>query len=227
MLGRAKLYTFEQYYLKHSTQPARLHDWLRSAWLPAFRRLAPNNTAFAMDAVIAEQMPQVAVLAEWDSFDHWQGARGAMRSAADMRDALARWESPAETPYEHFSQALLEPASYSPALTAVPAGKIVELRIYHAPTYRQLRAMHERFEGPEIPIFHRCGIHPVLYTSALAGPWMPNLIYFTPFDSFDAREKAWATFAADPEWIRVRSESIEQHGQVNAFMKLALYRVNP
>jgi hypothetical protein len=101
----------------------------------------------------------------------------------------------------------------------------VELRMYHAPTYRQLRALHSRFEGPEIPIFHRCGIHPVLYTSALAGEWMPNLIYFTPFASLNARDRAWTTFRADPEWIRVRARSVEEHGQINAFMKVALYHV--
>lgn len=220
-----KFYTFEQYFLKNSSQGSRLHGWLEEAWLPAYSRLTGGRAALVMDAVVAEHVPQVAVVAEWDSFAQWQESRSAMRADEDMRAALAYWEDHAEPPYEHFTQSLLEGTRYSPALEpGGEKGRIFELRVYHAPTYRQLRALHDRFEGPEIPIFHRCGIHPVLYTSALFGQWMPNLVYFTPFDSLGAREAAWAKFQADEEWIRVRTGSVAEHGQVNAFFKVALYR---
>lgn len=221
----AKLYTFEQYFLKNSSQGGRLHGWLEEAWLPAYTRLTGSESALIMDAVVADHMPQVAVVAEWDSFAQWQEARLSMRSDADMRAALAYWEDHVEPPYEHFTQSLLEATPYSPALE--PGGakaRVFELRNYHAPTWRQLRALHDRFEGPEIPIFHRCGIHPVLYTSALFGEMMPNLLYFTPFASLGDREAAWAKFQADEEWIRVRTESVAEHGQINAFFKVALYR---
>ncbi|MBI2684735.1 MAG: NIPSNAP family protein [Acidobacteria bacterium] len=221
----SRLYTFEQYFLKNSSQGGRLHAWLEEAWLPAYKRLTGGTAALVMDAIVAEQVPQVAVVAEWDSYAQWQETRAAMRADADMRAALAYWEDHAEPPYEHFTQSLLEATPYSPALA--PGGekaRVFELRVYHAPAYRQLRALHDRFEGPEIPIFHRCGIHPALYTSALFGPWMPNLIYFTPFDSLGAREAAWAKFMADEEWVRVRTESVAEHGQINAFFKVALYR---
>ncbi len=220
-----KLYTFEHYFLKNSSQGSRLHNWLEEAWLPAYTRLTGSRSVLAMDAVVAEHCPQVGVVAEWDSYAQWQDSRAAMRSDDDMRAALGYWEDHNEPPYEHFTQSLLEATPYSPAL--IPGGekgRVFELRNYHAPTYRQLRALHDRFEGPEIPIFHRCGIHPVLYASALFGEWMPNLVYFTPFDSMAARETAWAQFMADEEWVRVRTASAAEHGQINAFLKVALYR---
>lgn len=220
-----KLYTFEQYFLKNSSQSGRLHGWLEGAWLPAYTRLTGEQSVLVMDATVAEHVPQVAVVAEWDSFAQWQDARTAMRADEDMRAALGYWEDHAEPPYEHFSQSLLEATPYSPVLT--PGGekpRVFELRVYHAPTYRQSKALHDRFAGPEIPIFHRSGIHPALYASALFGSWMPNLIYFTPFDSLGAREAAWAKFMADEEWIRVRMESVAEHGQINAFFKVALYK---
>ena len=185
-----KLYTFEQYFLKNSSQGTRLRGWVEEAWLPAYTRLTGSRSVLVMDAMVAEHVPQVAVVAEWDSYAQWHESRSAMRADPDMRAALGYWEDHAEPPYEHFTQSLLEATPYSPLLK--PDGeksRIFELRIYHAPTYRQLRALHDRFEGPEIPIFHRCGIHPVLYTSALFGPWMPNLVYFTPFDSMAARSR--------------------------------------
>ncbi|MFN0104197.1 MAG: NIPSNAP family protein [Bryobacteraceae bacterium] len=220
-----KLYTFEQYFLKNSSQAARLHGWLEEAWLPAYSRLTGTRAALVTDAVVADHVPQVAVVAEWASFEEWHECQGSMRADADMRAALEYWEDHSEPPYEHFTQSLLEGTPYSPTLKpGGDAARIFELRVYHAPAYRQLQALHDRFEGPEIPIFHRCGIRPVLYTSALFGPWMPNLIYFTPFDSLGAREEAWAKFQADDEWIRVRTESIAEHGQMNAFFKVALYK---
>jgi hypothetical protein len=220
-----KLYSFEQYFLKNSSQGARLHSWLEDAWLPAYTRLTGSSAALILDAVVAEHQPQVAVVAAWDSFEQWQKVRSSMRADEDIRAALGYWEDHSEPPYEHFTQSLLEATPYSPALTpGEDKARLFELRVYHAPTWRQLHALHERFEGPEIPIFHRCGIHPVLYTSALFGPWMPNLIYFTPFDSLGDREAAWAKFQADEEWIRVRTESVAEHGQINAFFKVALYK---
>ena len=52
----------------------------------------------------------------------------------------------------------------------------------------------------------------------------PNLTYLTPFENLAAREKAWAAFAADPEWIKVRKESIDRHGQISSVIQIALYR---
>lgn len=220
-----KLYTFEQYFLKNSSQGGRLHGWLEGAWLPAYTRLTGKQSVLVMDATVAEHVPQVGVVAEWDSYAQWNETRAAMRADDDLRAAMGYWEDHGEPPYEHFTQSLLEATRYSPVLKAGGGTqRVFELRVYHAPTYRQLAALHERFEGPEIPIFHRCGIHPALYTSALFGPWMPNLVYFTPFDSLGAREAAWTKFMADDEWIRVRMESVATHGQVNAFFKVALYK---
>jgi hypothetical protein len=98
------------------------------------------------------------------------------------------------------------------------------LRVYHSPTWRQLKALHERFAGPEIQIFHRVGIHPILYSSTLIGTNMPNLTYLIPFENLAAREKAWETFAGDPEWIKVRKESIEKHGQMSSIIQISLFK---
>ena len=137
-------------------------------------------------------------------------------------------ESHSEQPYEYFSTALLEATPYSPDLAndkePRKASRIFELRIYHSPTWRQLAALHERFAGPEIKIFHRVGVHPMLYSSTLIGANMPNLTYLTPFEDLASREKAWNAFAADPEWIQVRKESIDKHGQISSVIQIALYR---
>jgi hypothetical protein len=87
-----------------------------------------------------------------------------------------------------------------------------------------LDALHERFAGSEIAIFHRSGVHPILYTSTIIGQQMPNLTYLIPFDNLTHREKAWAAFGADPEWVKVRKESIDKHGQISSVIQMSLWR---
>jgi hypothetical protein len=123
---------------------------------------------------------------------------------------------------------LVEAADYSPEIVpdAEPrkTSRIFELRVYHSPTRRQLRALHERFSSAEIKIFHRSGIHPILYSQTVIGPNMPNLTYLTPFENLAAREKAWEAFGADPEWAKVRKESVDKHGQISNVIQISLFR---
>jgi hypothetical protein len=90
-----------------------------------------------------------------------------------------------------------------------------------------LTALHERFSGPEIKIFHRTGIHPLFYSSTVFGPAIPNLTYLIPFDNLAEREKAWAAFGGDPEWTKVRAESIAKHGQISSIIQISLYKAAP
>ena len=105
--------------------------------------------------------------------------------------------------------------------------RVFELRVYHSPTARQNKALHERFSGHEIKIFHRVGVNPILYTTTVFGANRPNLTYLIPFDTLAAREKAWAAFSADEEWVRVRKESIDRSGQISSVMNISLYKAMP
>ena len=120
----------------------------------------------------------------------------------DHRKGLVALESGPDAAFESMDTAVVEAADFSPEIKAEPAevSRIFELRIYHSPTWRQLMALLARFRGPETQIFHRSGIHPILYGSTFIGPNNPNLTYLIPFTDMAAREKAWAAFGADPEW---------------------------
>jgi hypothetical protein len=122
--------------------------------------------------------------------------------------------------------AVVEAADYSPEIKpdATTPPRIFELRVYHSPTWRQLASLHERFRGPEIKIFHRSGIHPILYGSTVIGPNIPNLTYLIPFTDLAAREKAWAAFGADPDWQKVRQESIAKAGEIVSQIQVSLYK---
>lgn len=223
-----RYFVLEQYLLKNGSQPGRIHAFFEKGVIPARLRLGLPAPAVVMEALAAAHMPQVACVTPYSSIEQWTVARARLAADDGYRNALAAMEAGEEAPYEQYSEVLLEAALYTPPLPASLPGqaqpRIFELRLYHSPTQRQLKALHERFAGPEIPIFHRCGIHPLLYGSTLAGPHKPNLVYLTPFESLAAREKAWAAFSADPEWAKVRAESIARHGQISSVIQISLYR---
>jgi hypothetical protein len=67
-------------------------------------------------------------------------------------------------------------------------------------------------------------VHPILYGTTVIGPNMPNLTYVIPFEDLAAREKAWNAFGADPEWVKVRQESVDKSGQISSIIQISLYR---
>ena len=222
------LYLLEQYFLKNGTQGARLSAFLQTGRIETATRLNVPGPRIVLEALVAPHMPQVAIVTPYASLEEMRAGRAKLATDAKYRAALAQWEAGEEAPYESFAESLLEATPYAPALdfstaTGAPP-RVFELRVYHSPTEKQLVALHERFAGPEIRIFHRCGIHPVLYSSTLIGPQKPNLVYLTPFADLAAREKAWAAFSADPEWVKVRADSIARHGQISSISQIALYK---
>ena len=200
---KTQLYVLEQFVLHQGPQGPAVHEWIQNRWLPAH-----PGPALVLDAVVAAQMPQVATIRGYGSVGEWLESRVEPPATADA------------------SVTLLEPTSYSPELElgGGEKGRIFEMRLYHSPSWPQLELLHERFAGPEIGIFHRLGIRPVLYSSTLAGRHLPNLVYVTPFADLGERERAWGAFMADPEWHRVRAESIERGGQISQWMEITLWR---
>ena len=226
---KRRLFILEQYYLKNGTQAGRINDYCKAA-IPMLNKYH-NGPKIVLEALVAPHMPQIAIILGFESTDDLCSTQAKILEDKNLSKALEEWENHAEQPYEHFSTSLLEATEYCPEIKPEPSPRqiprIFELRTYHSPTFRQLKALHERFAGPEIKIFHRTGIHPILYSSMLVGQNMPNLTYVIPFDNLDGREKAWAAFSADPEWIKVRAESIEKSGQISSTNQISLYRATP
>ncbi len=224
---KTRYYTLENFYLKNGTQMGRMHEFWSKTCLPALSKLH-SGPVILLEALVAPHMPQFAAIVGYRSLAEIEQVRNGLEALPEFQKGLAEWERDPEPPYEHYASSLLEATDYSPEITPLDpppkVPRIFELRTYHSPTRRQLRALHERFAGPEIRIFHRTGVHPVLYSTMIYGANQPNLTYLIPFENLAAREKAWAAFGADPEWIKVRKESIERHGQIASVIQIWLFR---
>jgi hypothetical protein len=89
---------------------------------------------------------------------------------------------------------------------------VYELRIYTAAPGR-LAALQARFRDHTCALFDKHGITNVAYWTNAIGGRNDELWYILGAESLDARSAAWAAFATDPEWHRVRDES-ERDGPI-------------
>lgn len=214
---RTRYYTFESFKYKLTSQGARMNQWLTKDYLPKLAKIHPGPVA-ALSAQFGPHVPETLLITGYASLDEFASVRS--RIPAEPFDLAA------EAPFDSQETALLEATEFSPEIEIrkhTPP-RYFELRVYHAPTAAQLRALHDRFAGPEIKIFHQVGIFPMLYALTLAGPNMPNLVYLIPFDSLAARESAWAAFGSDPGWIKLNRDFTAKYGSVPTAIDVSIYR---
>jgi hypothetical protein len=224
--ARTRYYTLDSLFLENGEQVARLHDFMSHGFVPAAGKIHAGPMIL-LEALVAPHVPQLVVVMGFVAAADALSLHSRLLQQEGYAAALEKWEGAPNPPCQQMASTLLEAADYSPE---IPAGeppkqaRIFELRTYHSPTWRQLGALHQRFAGREIPIFHRSGIHPVLYTSTVFGANLPNLTYLIPFDDLAAREKAWNAFGADAEWIKVRKESVARDGEIASVIQISLFK---
>jgi len=91
---------------------------------------------------------------------------------------------------------------------------IHELRIYHAMPGR-LPALIKRFEATTVRLFEKHGIKQIGFWTVAIGESNQDLVYLLEWDSLAEREKRFAAFQSDPEWIEARRKS-EENGPILA-----------
>src|SRR5258706_71707 len=222
---RTRFYAFEHFTLKNGSGVSRVHDFVSQALLPAMNRVH-SGPKIILEQLVGPHTPELLAIYGFSSMEEMWDVHARITQDEAAGKAVQLLESGAEPAFDSLDSSVVEAADYSPEIKpeASDTPRIFELRVYHSPTWRQLGLLHERFRGPEIKIFHRAGINPILYGSTVIGPNIPNLVYVIPFNDLAAREKAWNAFAADAEWQKVRKESIERGGEIVSSNQILLYK---
>jgi len=210
---------FEFYYvhMQNGSQTARMSKWLETRLMPICQKHGFGPLGF-FTVTVGRDLPTTLIIFSYPSLADMEALWGKLNADPDYAAAVAEPEKD-EPAFYRTEATLLRATSFSPPFAATPAGdpthKLYELRIYESPTNRQLGYLHDRFgRDGEIEIFHKSGIHPILYANTIFGPNLPNLAYLIPFESEAQREKAWATFNANPDWVRIRAESVQHGGEI-------------
>jgi hypothetical protein len=101
----------------------------------------------------------------------------------------------------------------SPTLQAQADHRVFEIRTYTAPEGK-LGDLNARFRNHTVAIFKKHNMTSIGYWVPQDAPNSQNtLIYILAHPNREAAKKAWADFAADPEWQKVRTES-EANGRL-------------
>ncbi|HME06413.1 MAG TPA: NIPSNAP family protein [Bryobacteraceae bacterium] len=222
---KTRFYLVEQYKMRSGAQPPRLHEFFSQTMLPALDKIHTGPKIF-LNAEVAPHVPQAALIAGFSSLEEMGNVRAKMYADDAVNKKYTSLEGSAPI-FDTLDSSVWQAADYSPEIVSSAAdgpARLFEMRIYHAPTGRHLQGLHERFNGGEIGVFHRVGIHPILYASTMIGPDQPNLVYVIPFADLAAREKAWAAFGADPEWAKIRKESNDKYGAIPDVIQVSLWR---
>ena len=97
---------------------------------------------------------------------------------------------------------------------------IYEQRIYKCVPGR-LPALLNRFATITLKIWDKHGIKQAGFFTTLIGESNQELTYYLAWDSLADRDKKWAAFQADPEWISKRAET-EKDGPIVANVAVQL-----
>jgi hypothetical protein len=89
---------------------------------------------------------------------------------------------------------------------------IYETRVYRALPGR-LPALLKRFETITLKLWEKHGIKQAGFFTTLVGESNQDLTYLLAWESLADREKKWAAFQSDPEWIAARAKT-EESGQI-------------
>ena len=91
---------------------------------------------------------------------------------------------------------------------------IYELRIYKCIPGR-LPALNNRFANITLKLWEKHGIRAVGFWTTLIGDSNQDLTYLLEWKDLAERERTWAGFMSDPDWLKARAES-EKNGPIVA-----------
>jgi len=89
---------------------------------------------------------------------------------------------------------------------------IYETRVYRCLPGR-LPALLKRFETITLKLWEKHGIRQAGFFTTLVGESNQELTYLLAWESLAEREKKWAAFQSDPDWIAARAKT-EADGQI-------------
>jgi len=209
--ARREIYELRTYHVKSAAKLPVVENYLQRALIPALNRLGCRPVG-VFTPIEPTDPPQIFVIVPHASVDSL--ANVARRLHADMeylRTGAEYLDLPATDPAcDRIESSVLMafdgmPRLEIPKAAAGNPSRLIQLRIYESHNEAAGKKKIEMFNSGEIAIFRRVGLNPVLFGETIAGARMPNLTYLLAFEDKAALDQAWATFRADPEWLKLKA----------------------
>jgi len=207
--GRPReFYQLRRYFLQTGPQVATTERYISEALIPALARIGSSPVgAFRLD--IGPETPTFYVLIPTED-----AVTAATLEAELSRDenyvkaAEPFWSAPASSPpFLRIDSSLLAAFEGWPRIAPPTKGKrILQLRTYESPSYRDHIVKIQMFHSGEFEIFKNAGFQPVFFGDTLIGPRMPSLTYMLSFADSAELDTKWNVFRNDPAWKKLSAD---------------------
>jgi hypothetical protein len=210
--ARPQLLELRRYQFRSGPMEARHAEYAKTTLVPALNRAGVRPVG-AFGVNIGPDRPAVYMLLAHPDMESVVTLAERVSADAEYKKAAAAFRSlPAsDPPYLRRASSLMlafegMPALQPPSGPNAGASRVFELRTYESHNENANLKKVEMFDkAGEIAIFRRLGITPVFFGRDVVGPLLPSLTYLVVFPDMAAREKAWADFGSDPEWVKLRT----------------------
>ena len=213
-MAAPQILELRRYQFRSGPMGGRHAEYAKTALVPAMNRLGIKPVG-AFNVSLGSQSPATYMLLAHPNADSAVTLGARLTQDAEYKAAGAAFRSlpQSDPPYLRRDSWLMLAFSGFPAIVpptgplAAP-GRIFELRTYESHNETAGLKKIEMFEkGGELPIFARVGITPVFFGRNVVGTGMPSLTYMSVFPDMAAREKAWAAFGEDADWVKLRGQA--------------------
>lgn len=202
-----QFYQLRRYSLQTGPQVAMVEKYISEALIPAltnkggpvgaFRvEIGPETPTFYVLIPILEPAMAGALEIELNQNESYIKAAEPFWSASASSPAFVRMDSTLLVAFEGW-----------PRITPPEKGKrILQLRTYESPSYRDHLVKIQMFHSGEFEIFKNAGFRPVFFGDTLIGPRMPSLTYMLSFADSAELDAKWNVFRNDPAWKKLSAD---------------------
>ncbi|WP_164101424.1 NIPSNAP family protein [Candidatus Laterigemmans baculatus] len=225
--GARQLYEVRRYVVGEEVDWIALDRYLSDVLFPALRRAGAGPIGLFAPAEGAESQDRFVIIT-YERAEQIPAVRDQLREDQQFIEATSTIEAgvPARPMYDRIQSELLVAMEVMP--TAKPAeganaaaSRVYELRTYESGSEKLGDRKVEMFNRGEVPIFLDSGIEPVFLGQAVLGPHTPSLTYLSVYPDDAARQQAWKTFIAHPDWKKLSGEAYYA-GTVSKIYKFVL-----
>lgn len=196
-----------KYTLKSGQQQTMLEPYLKDAAIPALNRLGVSKVGvFLPEQPEPGAPPVVYVVLQHSSLESFGKSTELLADPTLQQAGAAYLGVAADSPvYDRVESWLTKGIEGMPTLALPAKSTLYQLRIYESHSEKAAKKKIEMFNIGELAIFKRCGLNAVFFGETIVGPLMPNLTYLLAFSDTAAKDQAWNTFRADPEWAKLKT----------------------
>jgi hypothetical protein len=210
--GRPLLLELRRYRLRTGAMSARFGAYVANTLVPALGRVGVAPVG-AWNVQLGAESPTLHLLLPHPDAHSLASLGDRLSEDAAYRKGAAELVAlpSSDPPFVRCDSSLHAAVPTFPgvALPSGPSagkGRVFELRTYRSHSEPASLRKIDMFEDKgELRIFSRLGLDVVFFARDLVGSALPSLTYMLVFADGAAREKAWASFGADPEWQKLRA----------------------